>query len=176
MCNIKQNKICGDTTCEVCISRTILNLDICQQLIDEFDVDKNNNIELLKLPYGSHTKLHWKCKNNHEFYVSLNARTNGKTSCKICKYDERSKDLELKKLIKYNLSNNINTNTNINNINGLKNEEFIYNLLKNEPKLKEIQLVGYLGGFADIIIKLNDDKNNYYYLLQVKTITKTNER
>jgi len=175
MCKIKQKKLCGDTTCELCISRSILNLDICQQLIDEFDVDKNINIELLNLPYGSHKKLYWKCKNRHIFYVTLNARTNGKTSCKICKYDERSKDLELKKIIKYNLNNNINTNNNFNNITGLKNEEFIYNLLKNNSNIKEIQLVGYLGGFADIIIKLNNDKNNYYYLLQVKTITKTNE-
>lgn len=177
MCKKSQKNLCMNKTCELCISRSILNLDMCQQLIDEFDIEKNNNVELLNLPYGSHKKLYWKCKNGHEFYVSLNSRTNGKTSCKICKYDERSKDLELKNLIKTkinNKNNNYSTKNTVNS-NGLKNEEFIYNLLKNHKDIKDIKLVGYLGGFADIIIKLNNCKNDYYYLLQVKTITKINE-
>jgi hypothetical protein len=176
MCKKTQKTLCDNKTCELCISRSILKLDICQQLIDEFDVEKNNDIELLNLPYGSHKKIYWKCKNNHTFYVSLNSRTNGKTSCKICKYDERSKDLELKKLVKSKISNyNHNTIKNTVNINGLKNEEFVYNLLKNHPDIKEIKLVGHLGGFADIVIKLNNCKNDYYYLIQVKTLTKINE-
>jgi len=175
MCKKTQQKLCNDKTCELCISRSILNLEICQQLIDEFDIEKNNNVELINLPYGSHKKIHWICKNGHTFYVSLNSRTNGNTSCKICKYDERSKDLELKKIIKSKIINNNNSLKNNVNINGLNNEEFVYNLLKYQPEIKEIKLVGYLGGFSDIIIKLNNCKNDYYYLLQIKTITKINE-
>jgi len=147
---------------------------MCQQLIDEFNIEKNIDIELLNLPYSSHKKIHWRCKNNHTFYVSLNSRTNGKTSCKICKYNERSKDLEFKQLVKEKISKNIISNTYNNNKNGLKNEEFVYNLIKSNNNIKEIQLIGYLGGFADIIIKLNTNQDKYY-LLQVKTITKTNE-
>lgn len=47
--------------------------------------------------------------------------------------------------------------------------------VKNHPDIKEIKLVGHLGGFADIVIKLNNCKNDYYYLIQVKTLTKINE-
>lgn len=174
MCNKNTKKLCNNSICIECNSRSILNLEICQQLIDEFDIENNMDIELLNLPYSSHTKIHWRCKNNHKFYVSLNSRTNGKTSCKICKYNERSKDLEFKKLVKEKISKNIISNIHDNNKNGLKNEEFVYNLIKSNNNIKEIHLIGYLGGFADIIVKLNNNEDKYY-LLQVKTITKTNE-
>jgi hypothetical protein len=147
---------------------------MCQQLIYEFDTEKNVDVELLKLPYGSHKKIWWKCKNNHTFNVTLNSRTNTKSSCKICKYDEHTKDIEFKKQVKEKiLSYNINTINNKANETGVKNEKYIYEILKHIHKIKEIQLIGYFGGLADIIVKLNDEDD--YRLLQIKTLTKINE-
>lgn len=87
MCSLKRKQLCGNIKCEICIKRTIFNKPNFQQLIDEFDKENNSDIDLLKLSYGSHTKIWWKCKNNHTFNVSLNSRTNGISSCKICKYN-----------------------------------------------------------------------------------------
>jgi len=174
MCLKKQKQLCNDKECIVCINRSILKLEICQQLIDEFDIAKNVDIDLLNLPYGSHKKIWWKCKNNHTFCVSLNSRTNTKSSCKICKYDEHTKDIEIKKQLKEKILNyNKNLINNETNKTGVKNEKYVYELLKNIHNIKEIQLVGHFGGFADIIVKFNNEDN--YRLLQVKTLTKINE-
>ena len=178
MCSKHQKQLCNNDNCNMCISRSILKLELCQQLINEFDIEKNININLLKLPYGSHKKIWWKCKNNHSFYVTLNSRTNTKSSCKICKYDEHTKDIELKKLKKekiMNLNKNILNDTlnNKSNESGVKNEKYIYELLKNINGMTDVQLIGHFGGFADIIVKFNNEDN--YKSLQIKTLTKTNE-
>ena len=174
MCSKKQKLLCNNNECILCINRSILKLEMCQQLIYEFDTEKNVDVELLKLPYGSHKKIWWKCKNNHTFNVTLNSRTNTKSSCKICKYDEHTKDIEFKKQVKEKiLSYNINTINNKANETGVKNEKYIYEILKHIHKIKEIQLIGYFGGLADIIVKLNDEDD--YRLLQIKTLTKINE-
>ena len=175
MCSKKQKLLCNNNECIICIDRSILKLDICQQLIDEFDVDNNIDVDLLKLPYGSHKKIWWKCKNNHSFSVTLNSRTNTKSSCKICKYDEHTKDIQFKKQVKEKILN-YNKNTKLNNKtneSGVKNEKYVYELLKNIHNIHDIQLVGHFGGFADIIIKFNNEDN--YKLLQIKTLTKINE-
>jgi hypothetical protein len=175
MCSKKQKYLCINNECIVCLNRSILNLEMYQQLIDEFDIEKNDNINLLNLPYGSHKKIWWKCKNNHTFNVTLNSRTNNTTSCKICKYDERTKNIELKKQTKEKILNyKIDTVNNQTNETGVKNEKYVYNLLKNIYDLEEVQLIGHLGGLADIIIKINNYNDNYK-LLQIKTLTKINE-
>ena len=174
MCSKKQKLLCNNNECILCINRSILKLEMCQQLIYEFDTEKNVDVELLKLPYGSHKKIWWKCKNNHTFNVTLNSRTNTKSSCKICKYDEHTKDIEFKKLVKEKILNyNPNLINNETNKTGVKNEKYVYDLLKHIHNIKEIQLVGQFGGFADIIVKFNNEDN--YKLLQVKTLTKINE-
>lgn len=175
MCLLKQKQLCDNTECEICIKRTILNKPNFQQLIDEFDKENNSDIDLLKLSYGSHKKIWWKCKNNHKFNVSLNSRTNGFTCCKICKYNDNTKCGNLKILTKEKILNyDKSTINNSQNINGLKNEEYVYEILKNNENIEDIQLIGYIGGFADIIIKLKSC--SLYKLLQVKTLTKNNER
>ena len=56
MCSKKQKLLCNNNECILCINRSILKLEMCQQLIYEFDTEKNVDVELLKLPYGSHKK------------------------------------------------------------------------------------------------------------------------
>jgi hypothetical protein len=175
MCSLKRKQLCDNIKCEICIKRTIFNKPNFQQLIDEFDKENNSDIDLLKLSYGSHIKIWWKCKNNHTFNVSLNSRTNGLSSCKICKYNDNTKCGNLKVLTNQKILNYDKSKiNNIQNINGLKNEQYVYEILKHNENIEDIQLIGYIGGFADIIIKLKSC--SLYKLLQVKTLTKNNER
>jgi hypothetical protein len=130
----------------------------------EFDKIKNQNINIYELSYSSHKKIWWLCENNHSYIVSLNSRTNNKTGCSICyykstrKYTDEEKELCLTKRI------NIKSTTKIGDI----NEKYVFDLLFKCKEVENISLIGHMGGYADIIIKLENDMNR---LLQVKTIT-----
>lgn len=151
MCNKKQSFLCENPLCEICSKRSILSLDISDKLINEFDKELNGNIDLLRLPYGSHIKLLWKCKNNHSFESTLNSRTNGNTNCRQCFYDSKrkfSKELKTEKI-------KLNTNSLTTILTGETNEKYVYSLLKTHPLIDDIKIIGFLGIWR-YILKIKD--------------------
>ncbi|MBQ2723724.1 MAG: hypothetical protein IJF72_03640, partial [Clostridia bacterium] len=59
-------------------------------LMEEWDWEKNNLLGIFpdKLSYGSATKVHWKCKEAHEWMASANHRTRGR-GCPFCAEKQR---------------------------------------------------------------------------------------
>lgn len=53
------------------------------ELINEWHPTKNGNLTPWDVPMGSGIKVWWKCKNNHEWKVSINNRHNG-NKCPYC--------------------------------------------------------------------------------------------
>ena len=53
------------------------------ELMKEWNCDKNKNINLEEITHGSIKKIWWKCKYGHEWEASPNNRTRG-TGCPYC--------------------------------------------------------------------------------------------
>lgn len=163
-CTPRQKKLCNDEDCDTCFNRSVLSRYNGEILMKEFDEIKNQNININELSYSSHKKIWWLCENNHSYFISLNSRTNNKSGCSICyykstrKYTDEEKELCLTKRI------NIKSTTKIGDV----NEKYVFDLLFKCKEVENISLIGHMGGYADIIIKLKNDVNR---LLQVKTIT-----
>lgn len=174
-CNIKQIQLCHHDDCSVCSQRNIKNLDpkLYQQLIKEFDKVKNkykngNVINLLKLSYGCNINLWWNCDNGHSYEAPLYRRTANSSGCLECYHDSKRK--YPKETIEKLLLRDDSKITSTCIVTGEINEQYVYDLLKKHPKVDDIQLIGYFGGFGDIRIKLKGYNN--YKLLQVKTLVK----
>ena len=60
-------------------NRLIDNLE----LMKEYDFNKNSNVNLEKITLGSHKKIWWRCKNEHEWEISVKDRSNG-YNCPYC--------------------------------------------------------------------------------------------
>lgn len=174
MCNTRQSILCDNKNCEFCSIRSIKNscgIERYDQLIFEFDKIKNidingNKIDLTKLPKGSTADLLWNCLHGHSFKVPLCTRTSGH-DCKECQWESMRK-IPLKDTEKMLLRDDskVISTSRIGDI----NEKYVYDLLKKHQKVQDIQLLGYLGGYGDIRMKLKGC--NDYKLLQVKTLTK----
>ena len=54
-----------------------------KELIKEWDYEKNKDIDINKITYGSSKKVWWKCKNGHEYMSDPHHRSNG-VGCPIC--------------------------------------------------------------------------------------------
>ena len=52
-------------------------------LMEEYNFDKNKDINFNSLKTGSEKKIWWKCKNGHEWQASINHRTRGQR-CPVC--------------------------------------------------------------------------------------------
>lgn len=134
-------------------------------LIKEWNIDLNKNIDMNTITYSSHKKIHWTCEKKHNYLASLNNRTkkNG-SKCNICRYDSfRIHDKKTLNEIQ-NYKPKINT-TYI----GDKNELYICKILLETNIYKNVKIVGNIGGNADIIILHYDNTKNY---IQIKTLTK----
>lgn len=53
------------------------------ELLSEWDYEKNN-ISPDEITYGSHTKVWWKCKNGHSWFISVNHRASKGRGCPYC--------------------------------------------------------------------------------------------
>lgn len=58
-----------------------------QYLLDEYD----DVYDIHTISYGSHTKLHWKCKYGHEWDVDASHRINAGSGCPYCKGAQTSR-------------------------------------------------------------------------------------
>ena len=137
-------------------------------LIKEWNIELNKNININNISFSSHTKIYWTCHKNHTYLASINNKTrkkNGGSKCPICKIDEsRVHDKNIINNVKNNYEPTLNTT-----LIGDKNEEFINNLLLKTHKFKNVEIIGNNGSNSDIIITNIDNTNNY---VQVKTLTK----
>lgn len=169
ICTKTQKILCGNINCDVCNKRNILSKPNGIILISEFDKTKNKDIDIQKISFGSHQKLWWLCNNNHSYQASVNTRTNNGSGCRTCHYESTRK---------FTIEDKYNCCLRINDVKsttetGDKNENFVFDLLSKCNKVKDVKLIGYMGGYADIILELNNDLPR---LLQVKTITHTHNQ
>ena len=62
---------------------------------DEWDYEKNNGVNPLSLPKGSHTKVWWKCsKCGHEWKAEVRQRVKGLGKCPKCAKKQLDFDFE----------------------------------------------------------------------------------
>lgn len=164
-CSKYKKNLCVIETCEICNLRRVP-----QYLIDEFDKNKNSNINILELSFSSHKKLWWLCKKGHSYQTTLNARTNKKnsTNCSICHYNNISKYSIEEKNQRILHGNSDKDKTTL--MTGEETEKYIYELFlkeKQKNNIQNVQLIGNLGGYADMIVEFKDTKK----CLQIKTLT-----
>ena len=92
--NTMKNKEVGCPFCLRIIKNKYCNLTITnEELIKEWDFEKNGNIVPQMFTKGSGEKVWWKCKKNHSWESVIISRTNGST-CPFClnrKIDENNK-------------------------------------------------------------------------------------
>ena len=54
------------------------------ELYAQFDFEKNQGVDIDKIPASSHTLLWWKCNNGHSWQEYLSSRLYGAKRCPIC--------------------------------------------------------------------------------------------
>ncbi|MER2172643.1 MAG: zinc-ribbon domain-containing protein [Psychrobacillus psychrodurans] len=56
---------------------------------EEWNVDKNESLTPNDVYYGSSKKVHWRCKQNHEWIDTIRHRTLDSRNCSICSKEMR---------------------------------------------------------------------------------------
>lgn len=59
------------------------------ELINEWDFERNKNIDIKTVMRGSHRKVWWKCLEGHEWQASISSRACNHTGCPICHQEKR---------------------------------------------------------------------------------------
>ena len=57
-----------------------------QDIIKDWDADKNSELDANKLTYGSQKEVWWKCENGHEWLAQIKSRTTQGNGCRQCRY------------------------------------------------------------------------------------------
>ena len=138
-------------------------------LVKEWNVEMNKDIDIKTISFSSHKKVYWSCEKGHMYLASLNNRTKkkkgGGSKCSVCAYDLlRVHDKDVLNTLRMTYNPRINT-TSI----GDENENFITNLLLDTNKYKNVKTIGNLGTKSDVAITHIDNSINY---IQIKTLTK----
>ncbi len=60
------------------------------ELLAEWDYEHNLEVNLETISIGSHKKCFWKCKEGHVWKASPNNRTSNKSTCPICKKENKN--------------------------------------------------------------------------------------
>jgi hypothetical protein len=141
------------------------------KLAEQFDKEKNVDINLNTVTYGSTKKVWWKCliKKEHPSFLMSPAKRarcgkNNGFKCPKCHidstrvHDEKEKEQHIK-----------NHKINVDNQKvGLETEEYVKNLLIKLNKFKNVELIGFAGGSTDCIVTLDNDIKK---CLQIKTLS-----
>ena len=74
--------------CPICNSKKVLigYNDLCTtnpEIAKEWNYEKNGNLRPTDVTAGSHKKVYWKCKNNHEWMAVIKERKRG-LNCPYC--------------------------------------------------------------------------------------------
>lgn len=65
------------------------------KIAKEWNFSKNKNITPLDISYGSQRRVWWKCKNGHEWYVSVGSRTFRNRQCPYCSHQRVYREISL---------------------------------------------------------------------------------
>jgi hypothetical protein len=80
------------TECYICKNKNKLLINTNPELIDEWDIKKNNTIEIKHLLNGSNKKVWWLCKNcSHSFNTDIYNRAIKKSKCPNCRIRRKNK-------------------------------------------------------------------------------------
>ena len=77
-----------------------LLIDLYPELLNEWNYEKNKEININLITIGSHLIVWWICPNKHNYQARIFNRTLRKTKCKICHHDKYRK---INKNIKFKL-------------------------------------------------------------------------
>lgn len=147
-------------------------------LISEWVTDINNEmgIDINSITYSSHKKVYWKCYDkNHKMYIaSPNARTSTSqgrsgSGCPECSFDKKRVHDKNELIARRNEIKPIRDTTSI----GDETEQYVKDLLINSNEYKHIEIVGFLGGNADISI---EQFNGCITYIQIKTLTRIHSK
>jgi len=141
------------------------------ELLKEWDYEKNKNVDVNTITYGSTLKVYWLCLSNHGSYLaSICSKTASiknfghPTRCRKCFNDtQRKRDLNA---VEEKMKNHIPNIDKI--IIGENTEIYITELLTSMNCYKTVTNIGNIG--ADSDVGVTDEYDNTYYI-QVKTLT-----
>ena len=80
----KDNKIISKNIDKKVKIKKNLLFDKKPYLVNEFDFEKNKDIDINSITYGSNKKVWWKCKNNHSYKSRISNRTFLGQGCPYC--------------------------------------------------------------------------------------------
>ena len=70
------------------INENNLFINKCPDLVKEWSIELNNDIDINTISFSSHKKVYWFCEKGHTYSASLNNRTKkGGSKCRQCSYD-----------------------------------------------------------------------------------------
>ena len=135
-------------------------------LIEMWDHDKNADLDINTMTYGSSKNAWWKCKDGHGWSQRIQSRTIARTVCPTC----HSKDkVVIKGIHVAEQQPNAINSTAI----GDNTEEYIRGLLTCSNLIVRVNRVGYLNGSTDLVVTMYD---NSLKSLQVKTLIRRKYR
>lgn len=86
--------------CSICAGKKIIKENsfkyLFPEIAREWNHKKNKELKPENIGKGYYKKVWWKCKKNHEWQVTVNQRTNGKTKCPYCSGLYVTKETSLK--------------------------------------------------------------------------------
>ena len=67
----------------------LANGEFGKQLMSEWTgvIDKNENVSIDEVPFGSDKRAKWKCSKGHEWFVAIKIRTHNKARCPFCEQE-----------------------------------------------------------------------------------------
>jgi hypothetical protein len=98
--------IVNGSGCPVCINRKITDSNnlfaLFPKIAEEWDFEKNIDVDPLKTAAGSHLKVWWKCKrdNEHQWFSTIKDRTSKNSGCPICSIKLNVSETNMLEIIK----------------------------------------------------------------------------
>ena len=139
--------------CPVCYLLKNALINTHPLIAREWDYTKNEDLDINTITYGSVKDVWWLCWDfKHPFLARPNNRTARNSNCPTC-FHEQSKSGN--KVIK-----TVDT--------GDDSEDYIFDLFKTVNFFKDVENIGGIGGYIDLVLTLKDGKQKG---LQIKTLT-----
>ena len=87
------------TNCPVCAGQKVSDINSLSikfpNLVKEWHPNKNNDLKIDAVSFGSHKKVWWKCSKGHEWEEVINKRTSRAFGCPICSGHRSSSEYNL---------------------------------------------------------------------------------
>jgi hypothetical protein len=135
-------------------------------LVEMWDHEKNVDLDINTITYGSSKNAWWKCKNGHSWNQRVQSRAIARTVCPTCHSKDRAviKDIPI-----------VEQQSDITNFTAIgdNTEEYIRGLVVSTNLILRVDRVGYLNGSTDLVVTMFD---NSLKSLQVKTLIRRKDR